>query len=319
MSNRRVNKIRHAPAFSLQSYIHIHLHTFFASLGRLARTPFNFMMTVGVIGITLSLPASMLVAIDNVKEISDDIDLSHTISIFLKHNVEHDAALSLTESLQRNPKIQHAVLIDKQQALEEFRQYSGFGAVLNTLNENPLPHVIQVSPAAQFLDGSAMASLRLELESLPQMQSVQMDMAWLTRLNAILDIAERTMSIIILLLGIAVLLIMSNTIRLELQNRRDEIDVIRLVGGTRAFIRRPFIYSGFWYGIFGGVLACLLVSFSIWLISGPASTLSQLYGSSFQLNHMSLLSILCWIAFAIFLGVAGSWIVVSRHLSRLEQ
>ncbi|ORU89504.1 MAG: ABC transporter permease [Cycloclasticus sp. symbiont of Poecilosclerida sp. M] len=295
------------------------MHTFFASLGCLARTPFNFMMTIGVIGITLSLPAGMLVAIDNFKSISGNIDLNHNISLYLKHHVTQEAAEHLSNTLKENPKISHVRLIDKQQALEEFREYSGFGAALNTLEKNPLPHLIQITPTDDNLSEEAIQSLRDELEQNSETQNVQIDMAWLKRLNALLNIAERTVSIIVLLLGIAVLLIVSNTIRLELQNRRDEIDVTRLVGATRAFIRRPFIYSGFWYGVFGGVLACLLVTLSIWLIDGPTSILSKLYGNSFQISYMPFLSILFWLVFAILLGVVGSWVVVSRHLSRLEQ
>ena len=143
-------------------------------------------------------------------------------------------------------------------------------------------------------------------------------MVWVERLYCIVNIAQRGVSLITILLGFAVLLIVSNTIRLELQNRRDEIDITRLVGATRSFIMRPFIYSGFWYGSLGGILACLLVNLSVWLIDGPTSSLASLYSSSFSLQFMSFSHALLWVLFAILLGIVGSWIVVSRYLSELE-
>lgn len=302
----------------LYAYLHIHLHSFFSSLGRLARTPFNFMMTVGVIGITLSLPAGMLVSIDNLKAISGQINLNQNISVFLKHSVNHKDARKLTEVFQKNPSITKAVLIDKQAALDEFKEYSGFGAALNALGENPLPHVIQLTPIAGLDSTIALSSLLNDIKQHNAVQLAQLDMTWVERLNALLSIAERSVSLITFLLGIAVLLIISNTIRLELQARREEIEITRLVGATQAFIRRPFVYSGFWYGLSGGILACLLVDLSLWLLDGPTSTLSKLYGSNFDLHYLGLGNVLMWLCLSILLGIVGSWVVVHRHLSNLE-
>jgi len=318
MASRPPQGYRIQRGFNLSSYLHIHLHTFFASLGRLARSPFNFMMTVGVIAITLSLPAGMLVSIENLKNLSGQIDLKHNISLFLKQSINREQALKLTQKLQQNPDIAEATLIDKQEALDEFRQYSGFNAALSTLAENPLPHVIQLSPISDFDEPTALNTLLTQFKQHSDIDLVQMDMSWLERLNAILNIAQRSVTLITLLLGIAVLLIISNTIRLELQNRQSEIEITRLVGATQAFIRRPFIYGGFWYGLFGGVLACLLVNLSLWLIDGPTSTLSNLYGSHFKLHYLSFNSTLNWISFSILLGISGSWVVVNRHLNMLE-
>lgn len=303
---------------NLYAYLHIHLHSFFASLGRLARTPFNFMMTVGVIGITLSLPAGMLVSIDNMKAISGQINLNQNISVFLKRSVTHQDADKLKRIFQKNPNIAEAVLIDKQAALDEFKEYSGFGAALNALGENPLPHVILLTPIEELDNSLALRSLLNDIKQNNAVQFAQLDMTWVERLNALLSIAERGVSLIILLLGIAVLLVVSNTIRLELQARREEIEITRLVGATQAFIRRPFVYSGFWYGLFGGILACLLVNLSLWLLDGPTSALSKLYGSNFNLHYLGFSDTVTWLFFSVSLGIVGSWIVVHRHLSNLE-
>ncbi|PCI17064.1 MAG: ABC transporter permease [Piscirickettsiaceae bacterium] len=319
MASRRQHIQRPNSQFNLKLYAHIHLHSFFASLGRLARAPFNFMMTVGVIAITLSLPAGMLVSIENLKAVSGQIDFTHNISIFLNHTVSLDKAKLLAKKIEKSTKVSKTKLIDKQAALEEFRQYSGFGSALSSLGENPLPHVIQVSPVLSFNNPAALKSLVLELRLQPDIKLVQMDMSWLERLNAILNIAQRGVTLITILLAIAVLLIVSNTIRLELQSRRDEIDTTRLVGATHAFIRRPFVYSGFWYGLLGGIGACLLVTLSLWLLDGPTNALSTLYNSPFNLSYMSFNSILFWLLLSILLGVIGSWVVVTRHLNQLEQ
>ncbi len=318
MASRRSNIQRPSLSFNLRAYLLIHLHTFFASLGRFSRAPFNFMMTVSVIAITLSLPSGLLVSINNFKSLSGQVDLNNNISLFLNQSVSLEQATQLNNSLNNNENIMQAVLIDKKAALDEFRQYSGFGSAINALDTNPLPHVIQISPIASFNNQAALNSLVTELKQHNDIELVQMDMGWLDRLNGILNIAQRGVSIITILLGVAVLLIVSNTIRLELQNRRAEIDITRLVGATRSFIMRPFIYSGFWYGFLGGVFACILVNLAIWLIDGPTSSLANLYNSTFNLAFMPFSHAILWILFSIFLGISGSWIVVSRYLTELE-
>jgi cell division transport system permease protein len=318
MASRRSNINKPVQQFSLSAYMRIHLHTFFASLGRFARAPFNFMMTVSVIAITLSLPSGLLVTINNLQSLSGQVDLNNNISLFLNQSVSLEKATDLVSSLQQEPNIQQATLITKQEALVEFRQYSGFGSAISALTENPLPHVIQITPTEDANDQASLKLLVNELKQRSSIQLVQMDMGWLERLNGILEIAQRGISLITVLLGFAVLLIVSNTIRLELQNRKDEIDITRLVGATRSFIMRPFIYSGFWYGLLGGLLACLLVNLSVWLIDGPTSSLATLYNSAFSLQFMPFTHAILWVALSIFLGIFGSWIVVSRYLTELE-
>ena len=318
MASRRSSIQRPSLSFNLRAYLLIHLHTFFASLGRFSRAPFNFMMTVSVIAITLSLPSGLLVSINNFKSLSGQIDLNNNISLFLNQSVSLEQARQLTDSLNNHEEITQAVLIDNKAALDEFRQYSGFGSAINALDTNPLPHVIQISPIASFNNQAALNTLVSELKQHNDIELVQMDMGWLDRLNGILNIAQRGVSIITILLGFAVLLIVSNTIRLELQNRRAEIDITRLVGATRSFIMRPFIYSGFWYGFLGGVFACILVNLAVWLIDGPASSLANLYNSAFNLAFMPFSHAILWILFSIFLGISGSWVVVSRYLTELE-
>lgn len=304
--------------FSLDTYLQLHLHTLFSSLGRLCRHPFSLFMTVGVIGITLALPAGMQVTLTNLELASGRLELNHQISLFLKQDLTDTRAKLLTERLEKNPAIDTATLIAKQQALEEFQQYSGFGSALDALKNNPLPHVIQVAPKESHANPTDLTLLVNQLQEDPEIDQIQLDMAWLKRLNAILGIAERSITLLTGLLGLAVLLIVGNTIRLELNNRREEIEITRLVGATRAFIRRPFLYCGFWYGLLGGLIASILVNGSVWLLHGPTSTLSQLYQSSFSLHFMSFSNFLLLNVFSVFLGILGAWIVVHRHWHHLE-
>ncbi|ORU91240.1 MAG: ABC transporter permease [Cycloclasticus sp. symbiont of Poecilosclerida sp. N] len=294
------------------------MRTFFSSLGRFFIAPFNFIMTVSVIAITLSLPSGLLVSVNNIQSLSGQIDLNNNISVFLRQSVTLKQAKILSDSLQRDPKIIETNLIDKNAALEEFRQYSGFGTAISVLASNPLPHVIQITPLHSIDNQISLRLLVSELKQRPNIQLVQMDMGWLDRLNGILNVAQRGVTIITILLGLAVLLIISNTIRLELQNRHDEIDIMRLVGATHAFIMRPFLYSGFWYGFLGGIFACILVNLSVWLIDGPTSSLAMLYNNSFNLAFMPLIHAVLWVTFSVFLGIIGAWIVVSRYLNELE-
>ena len=316
MARRRSNIQKPVLNFSPRAYVRIHLRTFFASLGRFARAPFNFMMTVSVIAITLSLPAGLLLSINNLQTLSGKIDLNNNMSIFLKQETTLSSAKKLTAVLQAKNNVKQALLIDNTAALDEFRQYSGFDLAIGILDNNPLPHVIQVTPDIE--DSVSLQSLINELEQQANIQLVQMDMGWLERLNGFLHIAQRAAVLITILLGFAVLLIVSNTIRLELHSRRDEIDITRLVGATPSFIMRPFIYSGFWYGFCGGVFACLLVNISILLIDSPTTSLATLYNSSFSLQTMPFFHAILWVTFSVLLGICGSWVVVSRYLAKLE-
>ena len=143
-------------------------------------------------------------------------------------------------------------------------------------------------------------------------------MQWVRRLYAIMNIVERGVQILGFLLALAVLLVVGNTIRLAIQNRRKEIVVMKLIGGTDAFIRRPFLYTGFWYGLFGGIIAWLLVSFTMLSISNPIEKLTTLYQNQFELNNISFQTTLMLLIISILLGLAGSWFAVGRHLREIE-
>jgi len=203
-------------------------------------------------------------------------------------------------------------------ALEEFRDGSGFGDALSALEDNPLPHALVVTPSEEFRDPGQVEALTAELGGLDKVDLVQLDTEWVTRFNAILDIIRRVVLLAAGLFAVGILVIVGNTIRLDIENRRDEIEVTKLVGGSDAFVRRPFLYSGLWYGLGGGLIAWLIVASVILVLNDPVQRIAGLYGSSFSLQGLGSDASLALILGGIVLGLLGSFIAATRELRQIE-
>ncbi len=309
---------RPSTATRLQAYWINHAQTLFASLGRLWRTPFASLMTAAVIGIALALPAGLHLLLDNAQRLSANWDGSARISVFLKDSVSDAQARGLADKLRRRNEVADSDYISPDRALEEFRSLSGFGDALKALDKNPLPAVVVIRPALAASDPARIEQLVADLHKLPEVDFAQLDMQWVRRLHAIMEIAQRGVFVLGSLLALAVLLIVGNTIRLDIFNRRQEIEVIKMVGGTDAFIRRPFLYGGMWYGLFGGLIAWLMVGLSWWLLQDPVRGLAALYHSGYGLQMLSVGSTLLLFLVAGLLGWLGSWLAVGRHLRAIE-
>ena len=206
----------------------------------------------------------------------------------------------------------------REQALEEFRAWSGFGDILDDLEENPLSAVLLVRPADARPDTLSLEALRLDLEALPEVELARAELEWVRRLQRALMLAERLVDLLAILLMGGALLAVANSIRLMIAGRHDEIVVIKLVGGTAAFVRRPFLYSGFWYGLGGGIIAWAVTAAGFLWLAGPVRELAQLYGSGFLLQGPTLGNAAFLLGGASLLGLAGSWLAVSRHLDAIE-
>ena len=302
----------------IQAYGINHLHVFFASLGRICRAPFASLMTASVIGIALALPAGFYTLLLNLQQVSGGWDGAARISLYLKNAVETDRAEQLARDIRKQPGIDNVRVIDKEAALQEFKALSGFGNALNALDSNPLPIVIVVTPVIDSENPQAVESLVDTLGAIPDVELAQLDLQWVKRLYTIMNLVQRGLLIIAGMLGLAVILVIGNTIRLDIQNRRSEIQVNKLIGATHAFIRRPFLYTGFWYGLIGGVTACLLVTIALSLLQGPARRLAGLYESDFRLLNLGFVNGSMLIGMAIALGLLGSWLAVGRHLKDIE-
>lgn len=295
-----------------------HAQVLLATLGGLYRNPLTSLMTAAVIGIALALPTGSLVALTNLQQISGGFDSAARITLFLRTSVDDNQAAGIARQLAREGDIGKAAVVTRAQALEEFRQLSGFGPALDALDENPLPAVIIVQPASADATPESVQSLLQRLRLMPEVDLAQLDMQWVKRLYALLAIGKRAIGLIAALLGLSVLLIVGNTIRLDIQNRRDEIEVIKLIGASDAFVRRPFLYSGFWYGFGGGLIALILVDGALGLLRGPVSQLAGLYSSGFHLSPLGVASTLSLLGLGAGLGLLGSWLAVGRHLNAIQ-
>lgn len=302
----------------LKAWLTHHLRTLIASLGFLWRNAVSSLMTMAVIAIALALPAGLYAMLDNLSRASVGWDDSAQISVFLKDSVSADEAQTLADKLSRHKNIEQVKFIHKDQALAEFQRISGFNAAIDSLGSNPLPHVLAIKPVVDAKHPGNVARLVDELGKRKEVELAQLDLQWVKRLYALLDIAHRGIWMVAGLLGLAVLLVVGNTIRLDIQNRRAEIEVTKLIGGTNAFIRRPFLYTGFWYGLCGGLLAWALTALAVALMTNSVMHLAALYDSGFTLSGLGFGDGLLLVTTSCLLGLAGSWIAVGRHLHEIE-
>ncbi len=316
--NERAIPTLHGPITNFKIYVLRHLQVFFYSLGKLIGTPFSTFLTAAVIGIALALPSALHVLLENVQHLSTGWDGATHISLFLKRDTSDKNARKLQTKLQSLAEVAEVQYISKDKALEEFKRLSGYGDVLKALKKNPLPSVLIVQPSLRYNNPENSEKLVADFQKLSYVDFAQLDMQWLRRLNAILKIVERGVTVMSVLLALAVTLVVGNTIRLAIQGRRDEIIIIKLIGGTDAFIRRPFLYTGAWYGFFGGVIAFVLVNIAVFSLSSPVENLTNLYQSDFSLQGLGFTDGLSLCGFSILLGLAGSWLAVGRHLREIE-
>jgi cell division transport system permease protein len=295
-----------------------HAQAFVGSLGRLARNPFSTALTVLVIGLALALPTALRLLVLNAQAATGGFSSAIDLSVYLKTDVPLVKAQQLERNVRARADVAHVELIPADKAMEEFRNYSGFGVALEALKDNPLPHVLHVQPRTDSQTAAAVESLRHYFTAWPEVDLVQMDTEWVMRFNAILDVLRHLLAIAAALLGAGVLAVIGNTIRLEILNRRAEIEVTKLVGGSNAFVRRPFLYTGVLYGVAGALLAWAIVETAVIVLGGPIATLAALYGSHFSLQGPPLDDVGALLATGIVLGWLGAWISAARHLRRIE-
>ncbi len=294
-----------------------HGRTASASFKRLVRQPFASLMIILVIAVTLAIPAALNLAIKNFAAISSGWDDALDFSVFLDTDVSSAEAEALANLIAQRADVDEVKLITAEAALAEFKEQSGFGAALDHLPDNPLPHTLVVRPSPANTPQS-MTLLREELDSLPETELVQVDTEWVQRFHAILDIVQQAILIGGSLLGAAIIVIIGNTIRLEIQNRRDEIEVTKLIGASNSFVRRPFLWSGFWFGLFGSVFALGLVQYGLYLLRPTVARLAGLYQSGVTMLTLDLRDSLVIIGIGVTLGLAGSWLAAARHMRSIE-
>jgi len=274
-------------------------------------------MIILVIGVTLALPAAINVIVKNVQSVSSSWNNALDFSVYLKQAVSVAEAENLSQLIRQRADIESVELITAEQALAEFKQQSGFGEALDQLGENPLPHALVVRPGPGNT-GASLTLLQEEIGNLPETELVQVDTEWVQRFHAILDIVRQAIAIGSALLGMAIVVIIGNTIRLDIENRREEIEVTKLIGADNAFVRRPFLWTGFWYGLLGGSFALLLVQCGLYLLKEPVARLAGLYQGNVSVATLGAAESSAILGIAVFLGLLASWITAARHMRRIE-
>jgi len=305
------------PDFStlLLSWLDSHRASLADSLRRLGRQPIGSFFTCLVMAIALSLPMGLSLLLDNVERLGGSWQRAAQISLFMQLDVDNAEGERLRVQIAERPDVAAADWVSREQALAELEQQAGLGEALKELPENPLPGVILVTP--KQIDKAGLESLRQHLAELPGVQQAQLDLLWVERLGAILGLGERFIFGLAVLLVLALLLVIGNTIRLHIENRRSEIEVIKLVGGTDSYVRRPFLYMGALYGFGAGLLAWLVLVYGLDWLNQAVVRLAGLYGSDFALAGVPLEDGLSLLAGAILLGYIGAWLAVARHLREL--
>jgi cell division transport system permease protein len=299
------------------AYFRNHQMVAVESLVKLLSTPASSLLTWLVIAIALTLPGALYMAVNNLQQLSGHFEASGQMTVFLAADIREVDSGALRLKIASLDDVNKVVYVSPEQALEEFKQYGGISDALSFLDENPLPAVLLVEPPLG-IDKDELNTLVDQIKSFRHVDSVQVDMAWVERLLALLALAQRLVAVVGVLLALAIVLVVGNTIRLSIAARTDEIRVIKLVGGTNAYVRRPFLYSGFWYGAIGGILAWLMLGLCWILLQGPVSDIAALYGADFYLQPLPFAPT-CWLIFsAAVLGLLGSWWSVQRHLVAIE-
>lgn len=290
------------------------------SLKRLWFNPISAWITLIAIALALSLPTSMYVLVKNLQSLTHNNQSVPTISLFLKPKVTEQQANDLAELVKSQPEVLTTTVVTREQALQDFKKISGLADTLKTLGDNPLPNIVIITPKLNDL-GETDADLdgfSKRLKTYKEVEDVQIDVEWIQRLRAILQIAERIVAVVAALLGVTVLLVVGNTIRLDIENRKDEIRVTRLIGATNNYIRRPFLYGGLWLGLFGGVLSLLVVNIALLFLVEPVNKLSMLYGNTFNIGGIDLTTTLEVLVISSLLGLIGAWLAVNRYLWESE-
>lgn len=301
----------------LSRWIGEHARVCVAAFGRQWRDPIGTLLTALVIGITLALPAGLDLLVKNLAEAAGGLQQTRTLTVFLRDSLSADDGAALSRALAAREGIAKAEYTSRDQALKTFRERTELGAVLDALEENPLPASVALTPR-DSADAADLQRLAQELRGRPEVEQVLLDSVWSTRLAAALAVGSRLALLLAVALGIAAVLAMGNTIRLDIEARRDEIVVMKLIGAPPGFIRRPFLYAGFWYGLSGGVVAVIAVHLARYLLTEPVRSLVQLYEGAFIVRGPDPQTLLIVLGAGALLGLGGAWLAVSRHLAHVE-
>lgn len=294
-----------------------HVQAGMGSIRALCRKPFATLMTVMVISISLALPALFQVLVNNLQQLDGNWQRGNHISLYLDATLSSADETSLFEKVRMTPGVGTAQLKSAAEGLSELQQQEGMQDIMQYLPENPLPTVIDVIPAQDVSSMDAVNQLYQSLKAYPHVAQAKFDRQWVSRLYALLDIVSRIADGLMILLATAVVLIIGNTLRMAILNRHEEIQVLTFIGASNAYIIRPFLYAGIFYGAAGAVLAMLLVHIMTLSLSMLVDRLAETYQMHYELMGLSFDQGAMLLLFAMGLGWIGARVSV-RSLCRSQ-
>lgn len=297
-----------------------HSYSFFSSLGVLLQHKVGTLMTVLVLGLAMFLPLGLYVTLANLGEMNLHQDEWSAVTVFFASGTNEVEVRRVADELEKSLQPEKVVVISPAEGLAGFREASGFGESLDMLEENPLPWVMQVSPQPGSTGQveESVAELTAYLQSIDSIEVTQFDYKWLQRLGRMLELGEAVVTVLIILFGFAVMVVVANTIRLDVASHAEEIEILALVGAGNAFIRQPFLYTGLWYGLMGGMLAIVLLYLTLFYLGGPLGLLLETYGTVFSMRGLGGSNTLWLLLGGGLLGWLGAWISVQRYLRLLQ-
>ncbi|MDR5900657.1 permease-like cell division protein FtsX [Halomonas icarae] len=300
----------------LRGWLRHHRAMCLDSAWRLLRTPVASLVTMLAIAIAMVLPAGLWLTLDSARLLDAELTESATLTVYLAPGVGDGEAARIDEALGAQPGVARTRLITAAEGMAEFQQALGLEDALGRLDDNPLPASVVVTPEAPAPE--AVRALAESLAAVPGVEEVRLDLAWIERLRSLAELGQRVTLALAVLFGGGVLLVVGNTIRLAVESRRKEIEVVTLIGATHGFVRRPFLYSGAWYGLGGGLLAWGLLTLGGEWLATPVSALAASYGASFSLPRLGVGGSAFLVGCSMLLGWLGAWIAVSRHLAEVK-
>ena len=301
-------------------WLRSHLNAGYFAVNELLRTPISSIITIFVIGMAIALPLGFFIFLKNIQAVDNNWDTSApTISLYLKSNATQTQINALMQTLKDNKSIQKINYISPEEGLAAFEKNSPFTEVIKLFQNNPIPGVITLLPIKQAQNPEAINALYLTLKQLPTVDIAQLDMHWVTRLYDVIEIGKKIAKALSLLFGFSVILIIAHTLRSSLANHLNEIQVLRLIGATRAYIRRPLLYRGILYGLLGGAVAWGLTNLLMMQLQPPITQLAETYHSIFQLQHISFFQGLGLLSLSGTLGFVSAWLITTQFLNLPEQ
>ena len=317
-SSQGISASHHSFANRIRSWRSHHRLVASQSIRRLIATPVSSMMTILVLAVAITLPAALNIAISNVAQLTGQANDNVQMSLYLQNDISDKKARKITADVSRWDSVSGTRYISPQEAKASFNDMEGFAGIIDSLPKNPLPGVIVLTLSEHSLSSEKAINLKKKAMGIKEVASAKIDLEWLQKIHAILGLAQQVAAVLTVLLSIGVMLVVGNTIKLSIDNRREEIIVTKLVGATNAFVRRPFLYMGLWFGIGGALIALALISLCKYALTSALASLSLAYGGEIALSGLGFSNSLVLLLLAALLGWLGAWLAASQHIRALE-